>query len=250
MTENELNSLIDIYKAQRKAFSGFMNNVLDFFQVDNTHLIGSNGRSVVHSIKSREKDTDHLREKLLRKENEGAIVSRDNLFSAITDFCGVRILHVRLLDFAQIHAAISNHVSGRHWVLAEEPKAYTWDPEYKSYFEMQGVKTEIKESFYTSVHYVVKPNDTSFVTCEIQVRSLFEEIWGEVDHDLNYPKKTSIKSCEEQLKVLAKLVGAGTKLVESIYASVELNVDKSELIGKKGSKRTAKRPPNQSVDVG
>jgi putative GTP pyrophosphokinase len=110
-------------------------------------------------------------------------------------------------------------VTGQHWYLAEPPKAYTWDPEYKSFFEKFSISTKIKESFYTSVHYIVKPNVDSIVTCEIQVRSLFEEIWGEVDHDLNYPIPSKSTSCREQLKVLAKLVGAGTKLVDSIYST-------------------------------
>src|SRR5262245_3672098 len=127
----------------------------------------------------------------------------DNFFDEINDFCGVRALHLSLSDFIVIHSAIDKHVKDAHWCYAEEPKAYTWDPEYKEYFDSCGVGTEIKESFYTSVHYVVKPNADTFVTCEIQVRSLFEEIWGEVDHQLNYPIPTPDVSCREQLKVLA-----------------------------------------------
>ena len=71
------------------------------------------------------------------------------------------------------------------------------------------------------MHYVVKPNADTFVSCEIQVRSLFEEIWGEVDHEVNYPIPTENISAREQLKVLAKLLGAGTKLVDSIYLTLK-----------------------------
>jgi len=55
----------------------------------------------------------------------------------------------------------------------------------------------------------------------VQVRTLFEEIWGEVDHALNYPTPTETISCREQLKVLAKLVGAGSRLVDSIFKAAE-----------------------------
>ena len=171
-----------------------MNNVVDFFQSDNIKLFDSSNSFVVHSIKQKMKDADHLREKIARKVGDGRTINRDNLFSAITDLAGVRVLHLRLSDFQIIHAAISDHMNGQHWFPSEAPKAYTWDPEYQSFFERIGITSEIKESFYTSVHYVVKPNPDSFVSCEIQVRSLFEEIWGEIDHQLNYP--TPSKSIE------------------------------------------------------
>lgn len=217
MSEFDIEELVDKYKSNRKAYSGFMNNVIDFFKLDNDHLRDPDGRFVVHSVKYREKDVDHLKEKILRKNLDGAEINSENIFKKITDFCGVRVLHIRLSDFSTIHAAIVHHVEKSFWTFAENPKAYTWDPEYKGHFESMGIATEIKESFYTSVHYLVKPNPENFVCCEIQVRSLFEEVWGEIDHDLNYPSKTGNISCREQLKVLAKLVGAGTKLVDSIY---------------------------------
>lgn len=222
MEIEHIDALIAEYTRNRKAFSGFMNNVVDFFQKDNSDLFGSRGKFVIHSVKSREKDIEHLREKINRKSEESPI-TKENLFKRITDFCGVRAIHIRLSDFGIVHSAVMNHVENLHWKLAEAPKAYTWDPEYKSYFESLSLRTYFKESNYTSVHYVVKPNEDSLVTCEIQVRSLFEEIWGEVDHDLNYPSPSDSISCKEQLKVLAKLVGAGTKLVDSIYSTKEEN---------------------------
>jgi len=65
------------------------------------------------------------------------------------------------------------------WALLEDPKAFTWEPESEEFYAELGIETEIKDSYYTSVHYLVKPNnDKSAVSCEIQVRTLFEEIWG------------------------------------------------------------------------
>lgn len=57
----------------------------------------------------------------------------------------------------------------------------------------------------------------AFLSCEIQIRTLFEEIWGEIDHELNYPNPTESSVCREQLRVLAKVVGAGSRLVSAIY---------------------------------
>ncbi|MNN35933.1 hypothetical protein D3C81_1498010 [compost metagenome] len=106
------------------------------------------------------------------------------------------------------------------WAFVEEPKAYTWDPESKKQYEDLGILTEVRETFYTSVHYVVKPNNNkNLVCCEIQVRTLFEEIWGEIDHTINYPHETESIACKEQLRVLAKLVSTGTRLADSIFRS-------------------------------
>ncbi len=107
------------------------------------------------------------------------------------------------------------------WYFPEPPKAYTWDPESKQFFEGLEIEVQVKESFYTSVHYLIKPREDSPICCELQVRTLFEEIWGEVEHSINYPDKTSNIPCREQLLVLAKLVGAGSRLVDSIYRSLK-----------------------------
>ncbi len=80
-----------------------------------------------------------------------------------------------------------------------------------------GINVEVKESFYTSIHYVVRPRADSEVACEIQVRTLFEEIWGEIDHQINYPTPTESLACQEQIRVLARLVGAGSRLADAIY---------------------------------
>ena len=110
-----------------------------------------------------------------------------------------------------------NYVDSREIALFEKPKAYTWDPEYSSYFQSLGLDSKLKESFYTSVHYVIKPRADSDVTCEVQIRTLFEEVWGEIDHTFNYPSRSDIFAVQEQLKVLARMVGAGTRLADSIF---------------------------------
>ena len=80
-------------------------------------------------------------------------------------------------------------------------------------------ETLVKESYYTSIHYIVKPNERLDVSCEIQVRTLFEEIWGEIDHILNYPEPTASVACDEQLRVLSRLIGAGSRLGDAIFRS-------------------------------
>ena len=173
---------------------------------------------VIHSVKMRLKDRDHLREKLTRKWDNDAPIDANNLFDRVTDLAGVRVLHIHQEQFSLIHKEILDKVNNlKDWHLPESPKAYTWDPESLEFFKNLEIEVNVKESFYTSVHYLVRPRVDSPICCEIQVRTLFEEIWGEVDHALNYPNVSNNLACREQLRVLAKLVGAGSRLVDSIF---------------------------------
>lgn len=172
----------------------------------------------VHSVKSRIKDPSHLKDKIVRKQASDDPITAENLFTRVTDLAGVRVLHLYQEQAQAIHTAIIDKVEKqRDWIFNEAPKAYTWDPEAQGFFANMGLEVHVKDSFYTSVHYLVRPRANSPHCCEIQVRTLFEEIWGEVDHSLNYPNPTNNVACREQLRVLTKVVGAGSRLVDSIF---------------------------------
>ncbi|MDO4753477.1 MAG: RelA/SpoT domain-containing protein [Bacillota bacterium] len=222
--DNKYDEIIEHYKSEdnRNKLTYFRNQVKQFFEDEPT----LKKEKVIHSIKDRLKDPDHLREKLIRKYKE-EVISKDTLFDKVHDLNGIRILHLHYGQFSTIHDAIMNKVhQEQDWKFVEQPKAYTWDPEIKEFFSNKGLEINFKESFYTSVHYVVTPNNTvNNVKCEIQVRTLFEEIWGEIDHEINYPNKTNIIACREQLKVLARLVSTGSRLVDSIYKSNSADED-------------------------
>lgn len=143
------------------------------------------------------------------------------MFEKITDFAGVRILQLYQKQFPSIHSEITNQADLGEWCFAEPPIAYTWDPESTAFYRDFGIECILRDTYYTSIHYVLKPNEKSSITCEIQVRTLFEEIWGEIDHFINYPHKTESVACREQLRVLGKLASTGTRLADSIFSSHE-----------------------------
>ncbi len=189
--------------------------------------------TTIHSVKHRLKDKSHLEKKIERKlipdPNSHQIEMEegwnpDEIFRSMTDLAGVRVLLLHQRQFEPVHIELMKKIDSGDWDLYEAPKAYTWDPDSAAFFETLGIATQVKESLYTSVHYVIRPKRDSEFSCEIQVRTLFEEIWGEVDHTLNYPTPTDNIACREQLRVLAKVVGAGSRLVDSIFSSAQLTV--------------------------
>lgn len=171
----------------------------------------------LHSVRKRLKSEEHLLRKLQRKLADGVVIDQNNIFDMITDLAGVRVIHLCQGQFPVIHSVIMEKIAAGDWFLNERPLAYTWDPESEDFFRKFDLCVERKESFYTSIHYVLRPRKDSYLSCEVQVRTLFEEVWGEIDHTLNYPQQSTDVVCQEQLKVLAKLVGAGSRLTDSLY---------------------------------
>lgn len=197
----------------------FMKGVDEYFSTHQSLNIG--GHSVVHSTKRRIKDLDHLREKIERKRADGREITPKTLMDEVTDLAGVRLLLLFQQHFATVDAAVRRKVDAGDWVLKERPKAFTWDPEATQFFGKFDVDVLQRDTFYTSVYYLIKPRSDNPVCCELQVRTLFEEIWGEVDHMINYPQPTKITACKEQLMVLSKIVGAGSRLVDSIQRTID-----------------------------
>jgi putative GTP pyrophosphokinase len=219
MHEEQLSEIVSTYINGQHLFTRFMNAVVDTFRLEPS--LNQYGNQIIHTIKYRLKDPNHLRDKILRKWNADDPITTENLYARITDLIGVRVLHLYQDQFPYLHSHIQNQVDNGDWFLHEQPVAYSWDPESRDFFQDFGLKAEIKDSYYTSIHYVIKPKRDSNICCEVQVRTLFEEIWGEIDHKINYPHPTENRACREQLRVLSKLVSTGTRLADSIFRTMK-----------------------------
>lgn len=208
--------LVDLYRKRKRLYELFMMSVESSFSSEPS--LNSGVPSVIHSTRCRLKDEDHLAEKIRRKRTEGDEINEGNFFSIITDLAGLRVLHLYQNQFGSIHSFIKSKVKSKSWKLLEKPIAYTWDPDSVSYFKGFGLRTAVKASYYTSVHYLIAPaNDEAGVSCEVQVRTLFEEAWGEIDHSINYPTPTENLANVEQLRVLSRLVSTGSRLADAIF---------------------------------
>jgi putative GTP pyrophosphokinase len=184
-------------------------------------------RPLIHSVRARIKDRGHLQDKLLRKlreckkEKKAFNITPDNLHLKINDLAGIRLLHLHTAQAKEIHEHLHTLLKSSGYKFLEGPVARTWDIEYEQIFKDMGFKTKRSETLYTSVHYVVSDQIPSLkMTCELQVRTLAEEIWGETDHRLNYPHKVESVACHQQIRALARSTSAAGRLVDAIFATV------------------------------
>jgi ppGpp synthetase/RelA/SpoT-type nucleotidyltranferase len=195
-------SLLKAYASHHKSITVFHDQLM-------VALKGSAAlANLIHSMRSR----------LKRK---AFTVKPDNLLTKINDLVGFRLLHLYTRQFTAIDAALREVLDEGKYQLIEGPFARTWDDESRQFFQDCKVQTQDSPSMYTSVHYVIGSASKTTVTAEIQVRTLSEEVWGEVDHTMNYPRPIDNVACREQLKVLARVTSSASRLVDSIFATVE-----------------------------
>jgi putative GTP pyrophosphokinase len=216
--------LVEHYELNQPIFSTFLKSLQE--QITSSRELAP----YIHSLKWRIKDPKSLKDKLFRKiqeakeEGRSFSMTKENLFVRVNDLAGLRILHLNTDQLSSIAHGLKELFAEESYTLFEKPSARTWDDESRVLLTGMGFKIVSKPSrpsFYTSVHYVIKPNKKTQYTCEIQVRTLMEEVWGEVDHRLNYPNKTTIIACREQLAALARATSSCSRLVDSIFRSHE-----------------------------
>lgn len=208
---------VEHFADNRHLFTMFVESLVPYF-VNHPEL----GR-LIHFIKYRIKDEDSLRAKLERltvstgPEPMNEPVSESNLFERISDLVGLRIIHLHTDQLVNIHPLILEILGEQRLVMAGSPTAYYWDVEFQELFKNIGLKTELRGSMYTTVHYDIVANQRTEIRCEVQVRSLMDEVWGEISHRINYPMESPSATCQDQLKVLARLTSGCGRLVDSIF---------------------------------
>jgi putative GTP pyrophosphokinase len=188
----------------------------------------------VHSLKTRIKDPEGLIAKIVRKklEDPNRHISNDNYHNEITDLIGVRALHLLKTQWQPIHKFITDT-----WELVEPPTANVreGDPDTViKAFEACGLRTEKHPFGYRSVHYLLKskPGKIEHVA-ELQVRTLFEEGWSEIDHEVRYPNVTDNPNLVEILTIFNRIAGTADEMgtfIQTLKWSID---DQTSILGEK-----------------
>src|SRR6266851_2458458 len=164
----------------------------------------------VHSLKMRVKDPEHLGEKIIRKklEEPERAITLDNYEVEITDLVGVRALHLFKEDWVHIHKAIVSI-----WDYHQTPVANIRKGDPEDLFKEHGLDVRPHPAGYRSVHYTVKFQPTKkAIVVEIQVRTIFEEGWSEIDHQLRYPYEVENVILRDYLSILNRFAGGADEM--------------------------------------
>ncbi|RMH86414.1 hypothetical protein EA796_00870 [Pseudomonas sp. AOB-7] len=168
----------------------------------------------VHSVRWRIKDTEHLLEKIVRKCSEQSAkyreISVENYFSIVTDLIGVRALHLFKDDCEDIDKAIRDG-----WPLAETPIVYTrkGDDAPENRFAEEAFAHQEHPKGYRSIHYIISTQpQRRMVFAEVQVRTIFEEGWSEIDHKVRYPNFSDNEHVSYFLGIFNRLAGQADEM--------------------------------------
>ena len=167
----------------------------------------------IHSLKVRVKEPSHLVAKIIRKKVEKPELDFQvsTYEQLITDLIGLRALHLFKQDWLEIHQFITDT-----WEPQEKPTANvrTGDPEeLLADFASAGFDVRYQSYGYRSLHYIVKSQpDKKIRLAEIQVRTIFEEGWSEIDHRVRYPRHSSDPFLAEFLKIFNRVAGSADEM--------------------------------------
>jgi putative GTP pyrophosphokinase len=168
---------------------------------------------LINSVRYRLKDPEHLVEKIIRKKIESPTlnVTPDNYAEEITDLIGVRAIHLFKEDWEGINDFINSN-----WHLKGNPTANYREGDSEqiiNFYKEKGCNVKMHKFGYRSVHYLIetKPGKKIFYA-EIQVRTIFEEGWSEIDHKIRYPYNVDNQLFFQFLLILNRLAGSADEM--------------------------------------
>mgnify|MGYP002623874150 CR=1 FL=1 len=202
-------------------------------------------------VRYRVKDPEHVIDKIIRKAKDGRVITKDNFLDEIDDFVGLRVLHLFKNNWEEIFAAVSKEYSAK-----EQPVAYHRkgdDPVFLKRCEELGLQPKERAAGYRSIHYVaIVPVLSTTFKCEIQIRTVFEDAWSEIDHLVRYPNNTGNELLNSYLMMFNRLAGCademGTFLMAMKSNMAQMQEERAVLLNEIESLRGKNAKQNKKID--
>ena len=176
-----------------------------------------NKEKSIHSVKYRVKDKEHLIEKIIRKSSQEPdfLATFKDYERNVKDLIGLRALHLFKENWVDVHRFLADN-----WNFYTAPRANykKGDPEQLlDMYAAMGCDLNEHKNGYRSIHYhlLIKPGRHDMVA-EVQVRTLFEEAWSEIDHYFRYSFKRDAEHAELYLGVLNNITSNADALASYI----------------------------------
>jgi putative GTP pyrophosphokinase len=166
----------------------------------------------VHSVRWRIKDPKHLVMKIVRKSAAGVdkynSITSHNYHDVVTDLIGIRAIHLFKEDLKNIDSEVREK-----WDTYEVPTIYIRDGDSENIAISGDYKIEKHEFGYRSAHYIIESKPLKQkVLAELQVRTIFEEGWSEIDHTLRYPNHTDNPDIKSSLTIFNRMAGSADEI--------------------------------------
>lgn len=185
-------------------------------------LLNSRLKGKCHSIGSRIKDPEHLIEKIIRKvcieDNVKYVgICKDNYAEIIRDLIGVRILVFSKENWEDVHDEMCSIFpsegetgTNEECRMVETPEAYIRYGDRDVFGNK--IHTQYSNKGYRSQHYVIAHRNHY---CEIQVRTMAEEVYGEFDHKVRYPYRRDNNFLLRYTITMAQIMSVADELVST-----------------------------------
>ena len=161
------------------------------------------------TYKARIKSFNSYYEKIIKQKPEEAALSTGLV--TLTDMMGIRIICAFLEDIENVVTQISMHFDVRE-------------------IEHKGYNLSFQEFGYESVHVLVtipqnclpkehhEPALPEAAVCEIQVRTILQDAWAEVEHELIY--KSEFNPFDKPLRRKLAAINANLSLADTIFQEI------------------------------
>lgn len=212
-------------------FSGKRNAYKEILEKFEKQYLDNISEKGIHSYRTRIKDPEHLVVKIIRKRQENhkkySQLDKSNYEKFLTDLIGIRCFILFKTDWEIFHTYIVDQIKNNpmyyvkdslkdfddnisHIYMAEMPKVHIRAGDARDIYENILPPDAIKsQKIYRSIHYIIK---YSGVYIEIQVRTLFEEGWGEIDHHIVYPYYQDNLLFQQYTGLLNRLTGLADEM--------------------------------------
>jgi putative GTP pyrophosphokinase len=168
--------------------------------------------SPVQRVRVRVKRPESVVDKIFRKPDSFPNGLRALSFKDMQDTLGARVVVYFLQHLPLIDREICGHPNLE--VSTTSPPIAYLPVELCERLALHHVKRETKESGYASIHYIVRLKDPEISEYnrpwfEIQVRTIAEDAWSEIEHILGYkPGKHTSMAVRKQFQIISKQLSA------------------------------------------
>jgi putative GTP pyrophosphokinase len=168
--------------------------------------------SPVQRVRVRIKRPESVMDKIFRKPTSFPDGLQKDSFELMEDTLGARIVVYFLAHLPLVNHKIQSHPQ-LEISTTKRPVAYL-PAELFERLALANMDRSTKESGYASIHYIVRLRDDRVPEIhrpwfEIQVRTIVEDAWSEVEHILGYkPGRHTSLAVRKQFQIISKLLVA------------------------------------------